>query len=109
MIRLVGFLGALIAFILPLEAHDFYDPWCCNGQDCQPYHGEVHPTADGFFLPEYNVTIPYKSASGVSRYAEEAGTRYDIPPDADDTQYYICVMPWEPMKVRCFGARPGGV
>lgn len=108
MFAVVGLL-ALVLTVVPLRAHDFYDPWCCNGEDCKPYHGVVETRPDGFYLPEFDVTIPYKDARGTMEYAETAGTRYDVPPDAAGTQYYACIMPWEPTKVRCFGARPGGV
>lgn len=91
-----------------VAAHDFYEPWCCNNKDCKPYSGEVKETPSGYYLPEFNQTIPYKNGAGISRPAPEAGTRYDIP-EGVATQYYICVMPWEPTVVRCFGAKTGGV
>lgn len=100
-------LGLLVCQQTRALAHEFYDPWCCNGKDCQPYHGEVQTLKDGYYLPEFDTLIPYKSADGTSGYAEEKGTRYKVPDDA--AQYHICVMPWEPTKVRCFYAKPGGV
>lgn len=107
------FFGALTVAILIVamtefvKAHEFYDPWCCNGNDCKPYYGEVQTTPKGYYLPEFDTLIPYKAADGTSGYAEDKGTRYKVPDDA--AQYHICVMPWEPTKVRCFYAKPGGV
>ena len=43
------------------RAHEFYDPWCCNESDCAPYHGVVEPRAGGFFLPAFDVLIPYRA------------------------------------------------
>lgn len=101
-------LGLLVAQSTRALSHDHYEPWCCNGKDCVPYHGKVEETPKGYYLPEYDTLVPYKSADGTSgKYADEAGTRYKVPNDG--AQYSICVMPWEPTKVRCFYAKPGGV
>lgn len=95
-------------FSQSVNSHSFYNPWCCNGKDCKPYTKEVRVTPQGYFLPDYNVTIPFKNAAGSTQYAPEAGTRYDVP-EGVEAEYYACIMPWEPTKIRCFGTRPGGV
>lgn len=109
----LSLLLALIVIVIAAGAalaHSHYDWWCCNGKDCRPYFGTVQETPGGFYLPEYEVTIPYKSADGVHEYADIAGTRYNLPPEVhDDAQYHICVLPHEPKRVRCFYAKPGGV
>lgn len=89
-------------------AHDFYEPWCCNGQDCKPYTKEVRETPEGYFLPDYNVTIPYKDANGTRDYAHNTGTRYSVPND-QGAQYHACILPSNPTVIRCFYAKPGGV
>lgn len=89
-------------------AHEFYDPWCCNGRDCKPYTKEVRETPEGYFLPDYGVTIPYRNAAGSRDYAPQAGTRYDVPND-QGTQYHACILPSDPTRIRCFYAKPGGV
>lgn len=109
-------LYAIILFVLALLvvaqvreafAHEFYDPWCCNGKDCTPYYGKVEETPKGYWIPEYNALVPYKQADGTTGYAEDKGTRYKVPDD--EAKYHICVMPWEPTKLRCFYAKTGGV
>lgn len=96
------FVGAAAAL-----AHDFYDPWCCDGKDCKPYTGTVEVTRQGYYLPEFDTLIPFKNAYGSLGMAEEAGTRYNVPEDA--AQYHICFWPESSRKVRCFYAKPGGV
>lgn len=101
---------SLLLFMLAgsaVAAHEFYDPWCCNGKDCKPYTGKVEVTRQGYYVPEFNQLIPFKNAAGISKYAEEAGTRYSVP--ETEAQYHICMMPYDAGKIRCFYAKPGGV
>lgn len=95
--------SALAAQVL---AHEFYDAWCCNGRDCMAYEGKVEVTAKGYYIPEFDQLIPFKDASGVNKYAEEAGTRYEVPDSGP--KYAMCRLPYE-NKIRCFYAKPSGV
>lgn len=79
---------------LPVAAHEFYDPWCCNEQDCAPYFGVVEERQDGFWVPEFQTLVPYNKA------------RYDVP-SHDPYQYHLCEYPKG--TLRCFYAKPGGV
>jgi hypothetical protein len=89
-------LAVLAAYFYPLfvMAHEFYDPWCCDGRDCAPYTGVVETTPEGFFIPEFNHLVPYNKA------------RYDMPGD-DPNEFHLCEYPKG--TVRCFYVRPGGV
>jgi hypothetical protein len=97
---------ALIGLTHGALGHEFYEKWCCNGKDCKPYHGRVEVTPQGYYIPEFDTLVPFKNARGVEEYADQAGTRYDVPDD--DAEYHMCVMPWEPTKIRCFYAKVGG-
>lgn len=107
MLKRLLFVSVLTITPLAVAAHSFYDPWCCNMRDCKPYHGRVEETPKGYYLPEFGQVIPYKDAHGISRYAPEAGTRYNVPDG--EAQYHICFLPGEPNKIRCFYAKKGGV
>lgn len=96
-------MSALASYVL---AHEFYDWWCCDGKDCMEYRGEVEVTKQGYYVPEFNQLIPFKDATGVNKYAAEAGTRYNVPETGP--QYAICMLPGE-HKIRCFYAKPSGV
>lgn len=87
-------LVAILGWCSAALGHEFYDPWCCNETDCAPYTKEVIVTPDGFYIPEFKVTIAYKDA------------KYDMPGD-DPAQYHLCEYPKG--TVRCLYVRPGGV
>lgn len=111
-LRAFGLLSlAVAAYFLALlglvQAHEFYDAWCCDGRDCKAYHGKVEITPQGYYVPEFDQLIPYKDAAGAREYAEQAGTRYNVPETGPE--YSICMMPHEVPKIRCFYAKPGGV
>ena len=75
-------------------AHEFYDPWCCDGRDCAPYKGAVEVRPDGFWIPEFQHLVPFDKA------------RYDMPGD-DPSEFHLCEYPKG--TVRCLYVRPGGV
>lgn len=92
--------------------HEFYNSLCCNEIDCRPYTGEVTVTPEGFFLPEFGVTIPFtphperRPHEYGNMDAQYDGARYDMPGD-DPFQYHLCELPKG--TIRCFYVRPGGV
>lgn len=69
-------------------AHYFYDPWCCDNEDCRPIAAEeVQTKADGYHV--LGRVVPYAEAR--------------VSGDAD---YHVCIYKGE---LRCFYAPPGGV
>lgn len=70
-------------------AHSWYDPWCCNGEDCKPVEdpSEVRALPDGYHFRQW--VIPYKDAKV-----------------SGDSGYHWCELPKGTM--RCFYAPPGG-
>lgn len=96
LIALVGILGSSCAW-----AHGWYDPDCCSQKDCAPYHGEVRETPQGYYLPEFNQTIPYQRV------------RWTVPADEPEP-YHVCVIEGREngevfRYIQCFYARMGGV
>lgn len=113
-LRLVCFIALSIVMLVVVyaeaSAHDFYDGWCCNNNDCAPYLGEVRTTRDGYYLPEFDVTIPYtrpKVTPDSIHPAVKNGARYDMPGD-DPYEYHLCEYPIGSKTVRCFYAKQGG-
>lgn len=105
--RIIAAAVMACAFGTPSASHEFYDGWCCNGEDCAPYYGKVEKTRQGYYLPEFDTLIPYKNANGAMADAPIAGTRYNVPDG--EAEYHICFWPPTSRNVRCFYARPGGV
>ena len=82
---------ALVGFVLPALAHEWYDPWCCNGQDCRPIDAErVTARPDGYHVEGYDRVVPYSEAR-----------------PSGDTDYHVCEIPAG--HIRCFYVPPGGV
>lgn len=53
-----------ISLILPASAHEAptgwsYDQACCSNRDCQPEHGEVRATDNGWLVTSTGETVPY--------------------------------------------------
>ena len=66
------------------RAHSWFDPWCCNGDDCKPIDAnEVREMPDGYHYREWVIT--YKDA------------RVSL-----DREFYACEYPKGTM--RCFYA-----
>lgn len=88
--------GILLAGIVAIFAttaaiaHSWYDPWCCNENDCQPIKdpNEVQALADGYHFRGW--VMPYAKAR--------------VSADGD---YHFCEYPKG--ELRCFYAPPGGV
>lgn len=40
----------LIAMTLVAKSHEWYDPYCCNGQDCGPVEKEPTTTKGGYLI-----------------------------------------------------------
>lgn len=113
-IRRIAFVAITFVIILlaanEVRAHDWYDGWCCNDTDCAPYLGEVQETPAGYFLPEFNITIPYSKPKVDPKSVHPAvnnGARYNMPGD-DPYPYHLCEFPIGSKTVRCFYARQGG-
>lgn len=88
-------IGALCGVLLAEEvaAHEWYDPWCCNEQDCKPVPmSSVHVTRDGYFVDETSELIPYRDSR--------------IRPSGD-SQFHTCT-PYG-SKIRCLYVPAGGM
>jgi len=73
------------------NAHSFYDPWCCNENDCKELEdGEVQALADGYHYRSW--VVPYNSEK--------------IRPSGNNA-YHACEYPTG--TLRCFYVPPGGV
>jgi hypothetical protein len=63
LIALMVFVVApLLTLMLASTAHphEFYDPWCCNGEDCQPTKlGEVTWTPQGWDVHSLKTIVPF--------------------------------------------------
>jgi len=69
----------------PAWAHSWYDPYCCNSQDCTEYKGTVVEGPTGYKLGDGKIIL-YKDAK-VSM----------------DANYHICIYHGQ---LRCFYAPP---
>lgn len=70
------------------EAHDFYDQWCCSGQDCNPADaGAVRWTPAGWSVSATHEIVPFSDP------------RVRFTP-ADQPQFHICIVPGQ-QQLRC--------
>lgn len=98
---------ALMAGAPETRAHEWFDPWCCNGRDCQPIpDSAVKITPQGYVITlnpgdhpalaketaPRTYTVPYASA------------RVSLDPEQ---RFYACIYP-DPSSMRCFYAKPNG-
>lgn len=97
----------LAAGAKPVFAHEWFDPWCCNGRDCQPIpdaavqitpkgyvitlHPQDHPALKGEKAP-HTYFVPYDKA------------RVSLDPEQ---RFFACIYP-DPSSMRCLYARPQG-
>lgn len=51
--------SALAIFPAPALAHSWYDGACCLELHCSRYLEQVEERRDGYWLPDFNVLIPY--------------------------------------------------
>ena len=98
-----GFLaGALVLAATAARGHSFYDPLCCNGQDCAPVpDGAVRATRAGWAVtlrPGDHPEIT-KPLSAVVPFAEAR--------PAEDGRFHVCIWPRD--TLRCLYVPPGGV
>ena len=57
---MVAALLVLIWLVRPTQAHEFYDPDCCDDRDCRPaYEGEVVERPDGWRVTTTKQTFPF--------------------------------------------------
>lgn len=82
-------LVALLLGSTQLAAHSWYDPWCCNERDCQPYPHENVTVTDAGYLLHDGMLVPF----------DEART-------SQDGDYHRCVLAGQH---RCFYAPPVGM
>lgn len=94
--------GALALAATSPRAHQWYDPFCCNGKDCRRApEGSVRAVRGGYAValdPGQHpmVTVPLRV---VVPYAEAK--------PSGDGDYHICVFPAD--TLRCLYVPPGGV
>jgi len=87
--RHVLLLFALLAFMAPASAHDFYDPLCCNDRDCEPI------PASGVTETKSGYVVQYSSIHG----NEVRGfIKKDLAKFSPDGRFHACQMP---SGVRC--------
>lgn len=85
-LALVGFYLLLSCAVIA-SAHDWYDPWCCNTNDCAPERpGQVTegPGGYGVRLGDRRVLVPF------------GDTRIK---DSKDGRFHVCELPQG--QVRC--------
>lgn len=94
---------ALLAiWVHPARGHEWYDPWCCSGKDCERIASEsVRPVDGGYVvtvLPGQHpmVTKPHTFMVPADK------TRTSL-----DGDYHICLFPTE-NDMRCFYVPPMG-
>ncbi len=91
------FLGPVQAF-----AHSWYDPYCCNGRDCQPI-----PTQSVKVTPKgYLVILRPGEHTMVKRTVRHLVPFAKVKPSAD-RRYHACLFPNQD-HIRCFYAPPVG-
>lgn len=79
---------ALVLAASSALGHSWYDPWCCNNQDCRAVHpDEVKAMPDGYHYQQW--VMPYSQAR-----------------PSGDKDFHVCVMFGQ---LRCLYAPPGGV
>jgi len=98
---------ATLALVSGVTAHSWFDPWCCNGRDCQPIpDGAVKVTPQG-----YVVTLRPSDHPALARETEPRTylvtfdkARVSLDPEQ---RFFACIYP-DPSTLRCFYARPLG-
>lgn len=93
---------ALGLMATPALPHDWFDPWCCNGQDCAEIaDGRVKVLPDGYEItirpgdhPMAKTTIVHKVAFKDTRVSKTG-------------KHAACLFPDETV-MRCFYAAVGG-
>lgn len=94
--------GAATLLATPAFAHSWYDPFCCNGNDCQPApEGSVRAGKGG-----YTVTLPLGSHPMITADFRAVVPYRDSKPSGDN-EYHICIFPKD--TLRCLYVPSGGV
>ena len=94
--------GALALLAEQARAHSWYDPFCCNGKDCQPVpDGAVVATRNGWF-----VRLMPGDHPEVTKPVSELVPFKDAKP-SEDGAFHVCIFPKN--VVRCLYTPPGGV
>lgn len=91
----------------PARAHEWLDPWCCNGRDCQPIpDSAVKATPQGYVItlrPEDHPMLAREQ--GPRTYTVPyAVARVSLDPEQ---RFFACIYP-DPSSMRCFYAKPSG-
>ena len=93
--------GALLC-ASPALSHSFFDPWCCNGKDCQPVpEGAVRAVNGG-----WSVRLDPGQHSMVTKHFRAFVPHGETKP-SEDGEFYVCVYPQDTM--RCLYVPQGGV
>lgn len=101
--RLALVAGALALLAAGACAHDWYDPWCCNGKDCVPIpDGTVHPSRGG-----YRVKLCPGDHPGITGDCLFQTVRHSETRPSQDGRYHACIFPTN--TLRCLYAPLGGV
>lgn len=86
-----------------VSAHEWYDPWCCNGGDCSPVHEQTARVS----RHGYAVTLcPGDHPLVVDSCISKTFTFQEARPSADG-RFHACIYPAG--QIRCFYAPQGGV
>lgn len=91
--------GALaLSTVSQVSAHDWYPPYCCNGEDCKPLRAK---------------DVWFNSELGLWQFVDQHGKQWTVPKDvvrSDDENPTMnasaCVL-WG--RVRCFWKPRGGI
>lgn len=83
------------------NAHDWYDPYCCNNNDCAPVEQsnlEFSTGPDG--EPTLTVTTKAGKVTGLMK-------DISIRPSKDE-QYHVCIIVYHGVEIRCLYVPAGG-
>lgn len=89
----LAFVTALLAVFVsgPARAHDWYDPACCNNQDCQPVEPDrVTATATGWrvqIAPGDHI-LSHTPIDVVVPYGDKKIR------DSQDGEFHVCIGPY---------------
>jgi hypothetical protein len=84
-------------------SHGWYDPYCCNDQDCAPIAPQHVAATEGGWL----VTLGPGDHPMVKEPRTFLVPYADARPSGDDA-FHACIVLWRPGEMRCFYAPPMG-
>jgi len=98
--------GFLMLMTGHASAHEWYDPVCCNENDCQAIPtSAVQVTPRGYVVMLYpHEHVGLKGQSGVKSWLVPFKDAKPSP----DGKFHACILPWSTETMRCLYAPAGG-